>query len=86
MLEREFRFFVDEAPGHDQVARNPLCTLGFEGLDLVLGGAVQFLARDVLVDLGRTLTVGTVGAAQVAGVRDAGGTVLGTVAAELARA
>ncbi|HEY3572754.1 MAG TPA: hypothetical protein VGK98_02890 [Arthrobacter sp.] len=86
MLERQFRFLVDEPPGHHEVAGDPFRAVGFEGLDLVLRGPVEFLARDVLVDFGRTLTVRAVGTAQVAGVGNAGRAVLSPVAAELAGA
>ena len=51
VLEGKLRFVVDEAPGHHEVAGHPFGAVVFEGLDLVLRGAVQFLARDVLVDL-----------------------------------
>jgi hypothetical protein len=84
MLESQFRLVVDQAPGHHQVARNPLSAISFERLDLVLGGAVQLLARDIVVDLRRPLTVRAVGAAQVTGIGNPHGTVLGTVAAKLA--
>jgi hypothetical protein len=86
MLERQFRFLVDEPAGHHEVAGDPFRAVGFEGLDLVLRGPVEFLARDVLVDFGRTLTVRAVGAAQVAGVGNPGRAVLSPVAAELAGA
>ncbi|MFE5839726.1 hypothetical protein [Arthrobacter sp. NPDC056493] len=86
VLERQFRFLVDEPSGHHEVAGNPFRAVGFQGLDLVLRGAVEFLARDVLVDFGRTLTVRAVRAAEVAGVRNADGPVLSPVAAELAGA
>jgi hypothetical protein len=84
MLESQFRLVVDQAPGHHQVAGNPLSAVSFESLDLVLGGAVQLLARDIVVDLRRPLTVRAVGAAQVTGIGNPHGTVLGTVAAKLA--
>ncbi|UUL75844.1 hypothetical protein NG819_17315 [Pseudarthrobacter sp. Fe7] len=86
MLEGKFRLIIDEPAGHHQVAGNPLCALGFEGLDLVLRGAVQFLARNVLVDLGRAFPVRPVGAAEVCGVRHADRTVLLAIAAKAARA
>ena len=84
MLEGKLRFFVDQAAGHDEVTGNPFGALGFQGLDLVLGGAVKFLARDILVDLRGTLAVGAVGAAQVARIGNTGRAVLCTVPAELA--
>ncbi|MET3811147.1 lipoprotein-anchoring transpeptidase ErfK/SrfK [Arthrobacter sp. UYEF3] len=68
------------------MARHPFSAVVFERLDLVLCGAVKFLARDILVNLGRTLAVRAVGAAQVPGVRLADRTVLGAVTAELAGA
>jgi hypothetical protein len=86
VLESQFRFVIDQAPGHHQVAGDPFSIISFERLDLVLGGAVQLLARDIFVDLRRPLTVRAVGAAQVTGVGNPHWTVLGTVAAELARA
>ena len=52
MLEGKLRLLVQKASGHDEVAGHPFGAVGFEGLDLVLRGAVKFLARDVLVDLG----------------------------------
>jgi hypothetical protein len=84
MLESQFRLIIDQAPGHHQVAGNPFRAISFERLDLVLGGAVQLLARDIVVDLGRPLTVRAVGAAQVTRVGNPHRTVLGTVAAKLA--
>ncbi|WCI09345.1 hypothetical protein PJ267_06430 [Arthrobacter sp. OVS8] len=86
MLESELRLVVDQAPGHHEVAGNPLGAVVLEGLDLVLCGAVQFLARNVVVDLRRTLAVGAVGAAQVPGIGDADRAVFCLVAAKLARA
>ncbi|MCU1531216.1 MAG: hypothetical protein JWO49_787 [Arthrobacter sp.] len=84
MLESELWLVVNQAPGHHQVACNPLGAVVFERLDLVLRCAVQFLARDVLVDLGRTLPVGAVGTAEIPGVRYAHRTVFFAVAAKLA--
>ncbi|WP_235835698.1 MULTISPECIES: hypothetical protein [Arthrobacter] len=48
---------------------NPVTIGALKGLDLVLGDAVQLLARNVVVDLRRPLTVGAVRAAQVRRVR-----------------
>ncbi len=70
VLERKLRFNVDQAPGHDQVLCNPACALLFKGLDLVTRGTVEFLARDVVIDLGGTFAVRTVCAADVLGVGD----------------
>ncbi|WP_240689784.1 hypothetical protein [Arthrobacter sp. PAMC25564] len=86
MLEGKLGLFVNQAPGHDEVARNPFGAVVFKGLDLVLRGAVQFLARDVLIDLGGTLTVGAVGAAEIAGVRYAHRAVFGAVTGKRAGA
>ncbi|XAS73850.1 hypothetical protein VUN82_08460 [Micrococcaceae bacterium Sec5.1] len=61
--------------------RHPACALLFEGLDLVPGGAVKFLARDILIDLRRTFAVRAVGAANVLRVGNAGGTVFPGVGA-----
>ncbi|MFM9274100.1 hypothetical protein [Pseudarthrobacter sp. NKDBFgelt] len=68
MLEGELRFFIDEPAGHHKVAGNPFRALCFERFDLVLGGTVEFLAGDVLIDLRRPLPVRTVRAAEVADV------------------
>jgi hypothetical protein len=84
MLEGKLRFFIDQAASHDEVTGNPLGALGFQRLDLVLGGAVKFLARDILIDLRGTFAVGTVGAAQVTRIGNTGRTVLSTVPSELA--
>ena len=51
VLEGQLRLVVDQAAGHHQVAGHPLGAVVLEGLDLVLRGAVQFLARNVVVDL-----------------------------------
>ncbi|MFJ5700352.1 hypothetical protein [Arthrobacter sp. NPDC093139] len=85
MLEGEFGLFVEETAGHDEVAGHPFGALGFERFDLVLRSAVQFLAGDVLINLGGTLAVRAVRAAQVPYVGDADRTVLCPVTAELAR-
>ncbi|GGI95421.1 hypothetical protein GCM10007175_36320 [Pseudarthrobacter scleromae] len=82
MLEGELRFFIDEPAGHHKVAGNPFRALCFKCLDLVLGGAVEFLARDVLIDLRRPLPVRTVRAAEVADVGFANGAVFLTVPAK----
>ncbi|GAC1381790.1 MAG: hypothetical protein NVSMB43_22930 [Pseudarthrobacter sp.] len=84
MLEGKLGFFIDQAASHDEVAGNPLRALGFERLDLVLGGAVKFLARDILIDLRGPFAVRTVGAAKITRIGNTGRTVLGTVPAELA--
>ncbi len=68
VLERKLRFNVYQAAGHDQVLCNPACALLFKGLDLVTRGTVEFLARDVVIDLGGTFAVRTVCAADVLGV------------------
>lgn len=52
VLEGQFRLVVNQAAGHHQVAGNPLGALRLKGLDLVLRGAVQLLARDILIDFG----------------------------------
>ncbi|MEV7456962.1 hypothetical protein, partial [Pseudarthrobacter oxydans] len=82
MLEGEFRFFIDEPAGHHKVAGDPFRALCFKRFDLVLGGAVEFLARDVLVDLRGPLPVRTVRAAEVADVGFADGTVFLAVPAK----
>jgi hypothetical protein len=82
VLEGEFRFFIDEPAGHHKVAGDPFSALCFKRLDLVLGGAVEFLARDVLVDLRGPLPVRTVRAAEVADVGFADGTVFLAVPAK----
>lgn len=51
VLEGKLRLVVDQAPGHYEVAGHPLGAVVLERLDLVLRGAVKFLARDVVVDL-----------------------------------
>jgi hypothetical protein len=84
VLEGKLGLFFDQAAGHDQVPGHPFCALGFQRLDLVLGGAVQFLARDILVDLGGTFAVGAVGAAKITRIGYTGRTVFGAVPAELA--
>ncbi|MDQ0031940.1 hypothetical protein, partial [Arthrobacter bambusae] len=63
---------------------NPIGIRALKGLDLVLGGPVKLLARNVVVDLRRTLAVRAVGAAQIRGVRNPGGTILPRSAAEAA--
>ncbi|MGX5716992.1 hypothetical protein [Arthrobacter sp. MAHUQ-56] len=50
------------------MAGHPLRALGLKRLDLVLGGAVKFLARDVLVDFRRAFPVRAVGAAKVCSI------------------
>jgi hypothetical protein len=40
MLEGKLGLFVDEAAGHDKVARHPFSALGFQRFDLMLRGAV----------------------------------------------
>jgi hypothetical protein len=82
VLECQLRLVVNQAAGHHQVAGHPLRALGLEGLDLVLRGAVQFLAGDVLVDFGRAFAVRPVGAAEVRGVGYPGRSFLLAVAAE----
>ncbi|WP_286132659.1 hypothetical protein [Arthrobacter sp. OY3WO11] len=64
------------------MAGNPFRTLCFERLDLVLGGAVELLARDVLINLRRPFPVRTVRAAEVAGVGFANGAVFLAVASK----
>ncbi|MEI2276259.1 hypothetical protein OHC50_02115 [Paenarthrobacter ilicis] len=49
----------------------PTGTLLLKRLDLVARGAVQLFTRNIIVDLGRTFAVRTVGTADVLGVRDA---------------
>ncbi|WP_255771151.1 hypothetical protein, partial [Pseudarthrobacter sulfonivorans] len=85
MLESKLRFFIDQAAGHHEVTGNPFRALGFQRLNLVLGGTVKFLARDILVDFRGTFPVGAVGAAKVSGIGDTGRTVLGAVTTELTR-
>ncbi|MFK0008623.1 hypothetical protein ACIQTZ_16375 [Paenarthrobacter sp. NPDC090520] len=59
---------------------DPTGILVFKGLDLVTRGPVQFIARDIRVDLRRTLAVRTVGATNVLGVGHTGGTVFAAFA------
>ncbi|MGF6835970.1 hypothetical protein QF015_004172 [Paenarthrobacter sp. TE4293] len=80
MLEGQLGLNVDQPASHDQVLRNPACTLLLEGLDLVARGAVEFLARNVIVNLGRTFAIRTVGAADVLGVGNAGRTIFPGIA------
>ncbi|WP_404594654.1 hypothetical protein [Paenarthrobacter histidinolovorans] len=61
--------------------RDPACALLFECLDLVSCGAIQFFARDVIVDLGGTFAVRSVGAADVLGVGHPGRTLFPGIAA-----
>ncbi len=68
MLESEFRVVFEEPPCHHKVAGNPQCAPLLKIADLRTGHAVKFVALDVIVDLRRPLTVGTVGAAEVAGI------------------
>ena len=75
VLEGQLRVDVDEAAGHHQVLGDPICALAFKGLDLVLRDPVEFLARNVVVDLRGTLAVRAVGAAQITRVRNTRGTV-----------
>ncbi|GAC1602574.1 MAG: hypothetical protein NVS3B6_13310 [Pseudarthrobacter sp.] len=84
MLEGKLGFFIDQAASHDEVAGNPLRALGLQRLDLVLGGAVKFLARDILIDLRGPFAVRTVGAAKIARIGNTDLTVLAPVPAELA--
>ena len=51
VLEGQLRFVVNQASGHHEVAGHPLGAVVLEGLDLVLRGAVQFLARNIVVNL-----------------------------------
>ncbi|WP_423184268.1 hypothetical protein [Arthrobacter sp. NyZ413] len=69
MLERQLRVNIDESTGHDEVLGNPVTIGALKGLDLVLGDTVQLLARNVVVDLRRPLTIGAVRASQVRRVR-----------------
>jgi hypothetical protein len=68
------------------VAGDPFGAVGLKRFDLVLGGAVKFLARDIVVDLGGPFPVRAVGAAEVAHVGYAGGAFFLPVAAESAGA
>ncbi|HAG60237.1 MAG TPA: hypothetical protein DCL83_13435, partial [Arthrobacter bacterium] len=68
------------------MAGNPLGALVFQGLDLVLRGAVKLLARDILIDFRGTFAVGAVGTAKITGVGYTGRAVFRTVPAELAGA
>ncbi|WP_285242451.1 hypothetical protein, partial [Pseudarthrobacter sp. fls2-241-R2A-127] len=68
------------------MARHPLSALRLKGLDLVVGGAVQFLARDVLIDFRRTFAVRPVGAAEIGRVRHADGALILAVTAKTAGA
>ncbi|MCX2748037.1 hypothetical protein OOZ51_09415, partial [Arthrobacter sp. MI7-26] len=61
---------------------NPFGICAFKGLDLVLGDPVELLARNVVVDLGGTLAVRAVGAAQIRRVRNPCGTLFPGSAAE----
>ncbi|VXB09892.1 conserved hypothetical protein [Arthrobacter sp. 9AX] len=82
VLEGQFRLVVDQAAGHHQVAGDPLGAVGLQSLDLVLRGAVQLLARYIVVDLGGPFPVRAVGAAEVAYVGYAGRAFFLAVAAE----
>ncbi|WP_251424652.1 hypothetical protein [Pseudarthrobacter sp. NCCP-2145] len=64
------------------MAGDPFRALCFKRFDLVLGGAVEFLARNVLVDLRGPLPVRTVRAAEVADVGFADGTIFLAVPAK----
>ncbi|WP_285250983.1 hypothetical protein, partial [Pseudarthrobacter sp. fls2-241-R2A-168] len=86
MLEGQLRLVVDQPAGHHQVAGDPFGAVGLKRFDLVLGGAVKFLARDIVVDLGGPFPVRAVGAAEVAHVGYAGGAFFLPVAAESAGA
>ncbi|WP_258061948.1 hypothetical protein [Arthrobacter sp. ZGTC412] len=72
MLEGQFGLVVNQAAGHHQVAGNPLGAGSLKRLDLVLCGAVQLFAGDILVDLRGPFAVGAVGAAEVTHVGDTG--------------
>jgi hypothetical protein len=84
MLKGQLRVDIDEAAGHDEVLGNPFAIRAFKGLDLVLGDPVQLLARDIVVDLRRALTVRAVGAAKIRRVRDPCRTLFPRSAAEAA--
>ncbi|XTR52047.1 hypothetical protein ACOM2C_00040 [Pseudarthrobacter sp. So.54] len=86
VLERQLRLVINQAASHHEVAGHPLGTVVLKGPDLVLGGAVQFLARDVVINLRGPLAIGTVGTAEIPGVRHSYRAVLRAVATELARA
>jgi hypothetical protein len=86
VLEGQLRLVVDQPAGHHQVAGDPFGAVGLKRFDLVLGGAVKFLARDIVVDLGGPFPVRAVGAAEVAHVGYAGGAFFLPVAAESAGA
>ncbi|MEX5299357.1 hypothetical protein RCG67_11320 [Kocuria sp. CPCC 205292] len=58
MLEGELGRVEQVAPGHDQVLGDGLGVARFERPQLGSGGLVELAARDVVVDLGRTVTVG----------------------------
>ncbi|MFJ6355791.1 hypothetical protein [Pseudarthrobacter oxydans] len=64
------------------MAGDPFRALCFKRFDLVLGGAVEFLARNVLVDLRGPLPVRTVRGAEVADVGFADGTIFLAVPAK----
>ncbi|MDJ0320444.1 hypothetical protein [Pseudarthrobacter sp. PS3-L1] len=70
VLEGKFRLIFDEAPRHDQVSAHPLGALFLKSLNLVLGGAVQFFARYIVVNIGRTFAIGSVRAPKVLCVRN----------------
>ena len=68
VLEGQFGLNVDQPASHDQVLGDPPGALLLKGLDLVTRGAVELLARDVLINFRGTFAVRTVGAADVLGV------------------
>jgi hypothetical protein len=83
MLERQFGLFVDEPACHHEVTGHPFGAVCFKCLDFMLRGPVQFLPRDVLVNLRGTLPVRAVGAAEVPCVGNPHRSVLSLVPAEL---
>ncbi|WP_455833975.1 hypothetical protein [Pseudarthrobacter siccitolerans] len=82
MLEGKLGLVVNEAPCHHQVPGDPFGTVGLESFDLVLRGPVEFLARNVVVDLRGPFPVRAVGAAEVAHIGYAGRAFFLAVAAE----
>jgi hypothetical protein len=65
------------------VAGHPFGAFRFECLDLVLGGAVKLLARDIFIDFRGTFPVRAVRAAEIPGVGNTCGAVLVAVPSEL---
>ncbi|WP_260405138.1 hypothetical protein, partial [Arthrobacter sp. AZCC_0090] len=84
MLEGQLRVDIDETAGHHKVLGNPFGIGAFKGLDLVLGDPVEFLARNVVVDLGGTIAVWAVGTTEIRRIRHPCGALFPGSAAEVA--